>query len=132
MLQFVLKTGSKLGVRMRTLSYAQTRQVFEEAIRSVGAEGSMFAARATEGEEGVRTALVAVTKKPVKDAADLLKLDASDWTVLTNEHLSQVGLEKYFSTKDVAVLVGAYRKLHDVTDKELDDILGEAQAVSEG
>jgi hypothetical protein len=120
-MMFRLPSGR--GVRMRTLSYVQSRQVFEEAVREVGQEATMFAAKAAEGAEGVRTCLAAVTKELVADRAALL---AAEWTPVTNQHLAEVGFDRYFTTRDVAVLVGLYQKLHHTSDKELEEIMGEA------
>lgn len=136
--QFLLASSkskgfSGRGVRMRVLSSSQRNEIFEQVAVGLGPDATMMKAKVEEGEEGVRTALVAVTKREgIKTSAELLDVDEDGWMPLTNEHLSQVGWEKYFTTKDVAALTAAYRKFHDVSDAEVNDILGEALALAEG
>lgn len=131
--QFVLKGigCSGRGVRVRILDVALRQRIFEQTARELGPEGTMLALRNAEALEGVRTFLAQVTDRGgFKTEKDLLSPNVV-WKNVTNEQLCEGrGLDTYFTSKDVDVLIKAYRKLHEVTDAELDDILGEARVVA--
>lgn len=124
--QILLPSGR--GARVRTLELDARLKVTESAATAIGAEGTVMDLRVREGKEAVATFVAAVT-----DTAGLTSktVTAAKWTKLTPLAFEDGAAKKYFTAKDMAALVAVFHKIHDVSDKEVDDILGEALDVTE-
>lgn len=134
MKQFVLKGKgcSGRGVRIRTLSPTQRSTIIETAARSLGADGTVVELRAAEAVASVNSMVVAITEQTgLKDSAELISKAAElKWLPMTAELLDE-NFSKYFGAKDQSALIAIFRSYHEVTEKEVDDILGEVQDVAE-
>lgn len=126
------KECSGRGVRLRLLTLEERSHVLETAAREVGGEGTMAQFRLREGLDGVCSMVVGLTEKAgFKTREELVAAgDAAGWKKVTFQELAD-NSAKYFTSKDMAALQASFRKLHDVNEKEVDDILGEAQDVTE-
>jgi len=125
------KSCSGRGVRIQMLSLEQRGAVLEAAAKEVGAEATMLQFRIREGAAGTAAMVVEVTEKAgFKSAAELIEAgDGAKWKKVGAQELAEHP-EKYFNAKDQAALLSLFRALHDVDDKEIDSILGEAQDVT--
>lgn len=134
MMQIVLnaKTCSGRGVRCRLLTLDERHKIYENAALDVGAEATVMQLRVREGKDAVSAMVTDVTEKTgFKTPSELVKAGAdAGWKKVTFQELND-NSAKYFNAKDMSVLVNLFRKLHDVTDKEVDDILGEALEVTD-
>lgn len=129
--QFVLsaKGCSGRGVRMRILDYSQRSQIAAEAAREVGKDATPAEWVAKETVDGIIATVLQITEATgFKKAADLVG-DAVKWKKVSADDLT-AHLTDYFNVKDLGALDAAFRRYHDVTVKEIDDILGEAQDVT--
>lgn len=115
------------GVRVEVLTTAAREAIFESAAKDVGPEATMLDLRRREDRSGICAFVVAVSEKTGFKTKD--ELVGAAWKNVSAEHL-EGKLGDYFTTKDVAALITIFRKLHDVTQKEIDDILGEALDVA--
>ncbi len=120
------------GVRLKVLGLGARAAITEAAAKELGPEGTMMQLRQREAVDGVCAMVVGVTEKTgFKTKADLVAAgDAAGWKKVTFAELVDDSA-KYFGAKDMAALANVFRKLHDVTEQEVDDILGEALDVTE-
>lgn len=129
--QFLLSASgcSGRGVRIRMLSAAQRAGVVEAEAKRLGPEASGFELDAAVGIATVCAVVVAYTKETgFKKAADLVEKSPT-WVPTGAEWLDDHYAE-VFNAKDVSAIVAIFRKLHIATDKEIEDILGEALDVT--
>lgn len=129
--QFVVsaKGCSGRGVRMRLLDFSQRQQVRAEAAKELPKDATFAEWTARENVDGIIATVVQITEGTgYKKAADLLA-DGVKWKKVSADDLSE-HLTDYFNAKDLSVLSQAFRQYHDVSDKEIEDILGEAQDVT--
>lgn len=131
MKQILLKGDgcSGRGVRIEVLSNDQRDALFEAAAKDVGAEATMLELRRREDKSAVCAFVIEVTEKAGYKKADELFADGVTWKKVNADELD-AKLSTYFTTKDVATLIAIFRKLHDVTQKEIEDIMGEALDVT--
>lgn len=120
------------GVRVRTLSVEGRIKVSENAAIEVGKEGTLFQLRAREAIESVYAFVAEITEQTgFKTRDELIKAGAAaGWKKVTAEDLAD-NATKYFNSKDMSALSNVFKAMHDVTEKEVEDILGEAQEVTE-
>lgn len=117
------------GVRYRTLSPEEKDSLLATAASLVGPNAFMAELNARHAVECVKRMVVAITRK--NELATLDGLGAGDWVSVNDAMLAGLGtdqwkFEKIFTAKDVGVLRSIYRRLHEVTEADLDDIEGKA------
>jgi hypothetical protein len=116
------------GVRYEVLTNDQRDSLWESAAKDVGPEATLLELRRREDRSAVCAFVVEVTEKAgYTKKSDLF--GEGLWKKVSADHLD-AELSKYFTVKDVAALITIFRKLHDVTQKEIEDIMGEAQDVT--
>lgn len=131
MKQIVLKAKgcSGRGVRMRILDPVQRSDVRVETAKQLGPESTNAEWIARESVAGIVATVLEVTKAGgYAKAADLL-VPGVEWEKVGAERL-QEHLAEYFNAKDLDALAKSFRAFHDISDKELEDILGEALDVT--
>jgi len=106
-----------------------------EAIREETAKGLVPTSTYAEWESkqtdvGVCAMIKSFTERIGFAKQDDLLQEGVKWKAVTAEHLTDKRTE-YFNTKDLDALGKIFKSLHDVTQKELDEILGEALDVTE-
>jgi hypothetical protein len=130
MKQYLLnaKGCSGRGVRVRTLDGPQRAQIKTESAKDLGPDATNAEWYARESVLGIIATVTQVTKKAgMKKPEELL---SAEWEKISAEDLEKK-LGELFCAKDLAALEKIFRALHDVTDKEVDDILGEGLDVIE-
>lgn len=121
------------GVRYRPLSPEEKDQAFAIAAGLVTPTSSFGELNSRTGTEAVKKMLVAVTRKG--ELATLEGLGAGDWVPVNGQVLEGMSgsehlrFEKLFTAKDVATLRTIYRRLHEVTEADVDEIEGKAISV---
>jgi hypothetical protein len=123
------KNCSGRGVRLELLSLADRNQIREEAAKDMTPESTLMEWENRQADMGVRAMVVAITDRTgFKTKAELLA-EGVVWKKVSPEDLADKA-DTFFNPKDLAVLSATFRKLHDVTEKEVEDILGEALDVT--
>lgn len=121
------------GVRYRVLAPEEKDLALSVAAGLVGPNATYPELNAKHAVECVKKMLVAVTRKG--ELASLDGLGAGDWVLLNDAMLAGMPgqepwkFEKLFSAKDVGVLRTIYRRLHEVTEADVDEIEGKAISV---
>lgn len=124
------KACSGRGVRVRTLSLSEVAKIQEDAASGLGKEGTMMQLRVQVAKDNVAMMVTGVTESAgFKLPKELV---GAKWVKLTPLSFEDGAAAKYFSTPDMDALIKVFKKLHETTDQEVDDILGEAQTVTEG
>ncbi len=125
------------GVKYREISGSEHDKVQEDAAALVGPDAIGLAMRNKELRLGVATMLLAVTKDPVKDHDELRKIagDESKWIRLTQQDLmleGKLNYDKLFRAREQAALSGLFRRLHEISLVEVDEMVGKALPVAGG
>ncbi len=122
------KGCSGRGVRMRLLDSGTRMQIREEAAKELGESATIAQWQAREAVMGIVATVVEVTRKTGFKKAD--ELLSAEWEKVSADDLEK-RLADLFCAKDLDALARIFRTLHDVTEKEIEDILGEALDVAE-
>ena len=130
------KECSGRGVRFRVLTPSQHNAAAYAAASQAGKECTYVELRHMEFREGIKAMLVEVTE-PGLVGENALQGDVK-WTKLDAEKLEMPGPLQYdrkdgvglFTAKDIMVLVGMYKRFHEVSEAEVEDIAGKAVKVS--
>ena len=121
------------GVRYRVLAPEEKDSLLASAAALVGPNATYPELNAKHAVECVKRMLVAVTRKA--ELASLDGLGAGDWVPLNDAMLAGMPgqeawkFEKLFTAKDVGALRTIYRRLHEVTEADVDEIEGKAISV---
>lgn len=121
------------GVRYRVLAPEEKDSLLASAAALVGPQATYPELNARHAVECVKRMLVAVTRRAELTTVD--GLSAGDWVPLNDAMLAGMPgqeawkFEKLFTAKDVAVLRTLYRRLHEVTEADVDEIEGKAISV---
>ena len=121
------------GVRYRVLSPEEKDSLLATAAALVGPNATYPELNARHAVECVKRMLVAVTRKAELGSLD--GLGAGDWVPLNDAMLAGMPgqeawrFEKLFTAKDVGVLRTIYRRIHEVTEADVDEIEGKAISV---
>lgn len=125
------KRCSGRGVRFRELSASEVEENAENAAKvaldptaKINANAAMDLKKA-EWRMGSKRMVVAVTKKE-----GLKDLSGAEWMPLTQAELD-ADWAKYFNAKDSAMLQALYREYHEISDEEIEAVVGKAVVVSE-
>ena len=119
-----LKHMSRRGVRLRLLTYAETQKCENSAASLVG-DGTFAEFRNAVFHEGVLRMISAVTE-PVDEITEKTK-----WTPVTFQQLSDpmgdLSANKLFGARDLNLLEALYRDYHEVTQDEVDIVVGKGK-----
>lgn len=129
--QFVLKAKgcSGRGIRMRILGPVKRAAIRAESAKQLDEQSTQAEWLARENVMGIIATVTETTQKiGFKSTSELLG-DGVEWKKLDPEDMEE-HLADYFNAKDLDALAKTFRILHDVTDREVEDILGEAQDVT--
>jgi len=118
------------GVRIRTLAPEQRANVLESTAKLLGGEATWIELRLREAIAGVCAMVAEITESGGYLKRDDLFGPSVQWKKVNAEHLTD-RYGDYFVPKDVDALIKIFRTLHDVTETELENILGEALDVTE-
>jgi hypothetical protein len=122
------KECSGRGVRLRALALDDCAKVRETVAAELGPEATMLQFNLANSRSCVSAMVAEVTENAgFKASKDLV---GATWKKVTRQELEEGGLAKYFTTPDLDALIKVFQKTHSVTEKEVDDILGEAQVVT--
>lgn len=138
--QFLLNATecSGRGVRIRILSPDEKMAASKKAIETLSEVGEVLLVtlRETETLERIKMMLVAVTKSGgYKDPRQLAPgaLAESEWQKLDVGALTMPGAFSYstlFNTKDDELLRAIYKRLHEVSQNEIDSVFSQGTDVS--
>lgn len=123
------KSCSGRGVRLRTLSISEVAKIQENAAIAIGKDGTMMQLRVQVAKDNVAAMVVGVTEGAGYKAPK--ELVGVPWKKLTLLDFEDGAVAKYFTTPDMSSLLTMFRKLHETSEAEVDDMLGEAQLVTE-
>lgn len=118
------------GVRYRPLTSEEKDGLLASSAALVGPNATYPELNARHGVECVKRMLVAVTRKG--ELATLDGLGPGEWVNLNDAMLAGMPgqeawkFEKLFTAKDVGVLRTIHRRLHEVTEADVDEIEGKA------
>jgi len=133
MANFIALLPSGRGIRFRRLKPSETDRIAINAAKSVDKEATGTEQRIAMAREGVRMFLTAATrKKSFKDPADLIA-EGVEWDELSPGKFldDTVDYDALFTPKDDAIICQIYSHEHEVTVKEVADIMGKVLPVSE-
>jgi len=129
LIQYLLPSGR--GVRVVELFPSEKDDVERKSAHEIGKDGTFSDLRLAMLRRGVYQMVKQVTaSNGTKKAEDLLSPDTK-WKVVDLSDLED-NYDKYFTSKDDAVLGRIYHKLHEISADEIDAIVGKAQTVSAG
>lgn len=114
----------KRGVRFKTLSPSEIDKITLDAAKVIGPEGTMIELRKAEWLMGVKHMLTHVSD-PCDDLA------TAKFRKVTMQDLDGDNYDDLFTPRDHNLLVQLYREYHEVTQEEVDKIMGKALPVSE-
>jgi hypothetical protein len=122
------KQCSGRGVRFKSLPPDESDKISADAAKLIGSEGTFVELKKTEWRMGVRKMIREVT---VEGGLKTCMGDDVKWQKVTPMSLDS-DFDKLFTSKDAALLAAVYREYHEVNEKDIEDIVGKALAVSEG
>ena len=127
------KGFSGRGVRVRELDGAERDDALSSAAKDVGKEASNVEWSSAAVRLCICKMIVSVTKQRGLTSTDeILK---ATWATVSEQQLltpgSEWSLGKLFNAKDQDVLASIYKRAHECTAKEVEDIMGKGLAVSE-
>lgn len=118
------------GVRIRELSYQDLTDIVDATAKE-HPDASPRAMARYEGLNGALAMIAQVTVKAGFKSKDELHAAGADaWKSVTRESLESTH-EQYFNGPDMQKLASVYAQLYAVTQREVDDIMGEALDVTE-
>lgn len=126
------------AIQYRELSADEVQEADADALRQMKeppqTQEQAVELRKLEWREGCMAMLVAVSKRDGLTKEQFLKLTEDDWVkvnpaMLTTHPVYSFDL-LFRRSKDLNAIVALYRKLHEVTNEEIDDIMGKAIEVS--
>lgn len=123
------KGCSGRGVRIEILTSAQREAIREETAKSLTPTSTVGEWNAKQTDAGIAAMVVAITEKTGFKTWDELVAADVKWKSVSADHLADKRTE-YFNTKDLDALAKVFTAWHDISSKELDDILGEARDVT--
>lgn len=126
LLHLVGKRASGRAVRVQELGPDEKDDLMIQAAKSLGKDASILELKRREWKMGVLSMIKQVSTVPVKDAngADV------KWKSYSYDELEEA-YKTLFTSKDHSLLVAAFRHFHEVTEEEVDAIVGKALPVSE-
>lgn len=122
-------SGKKMSgrvVRTKPLDPVTAEKVLSAAAKIVGKDATVIELKKCEWRLGVK-AFIAEFSEPTKDPATLT---AKQWKKVAADTLDDMGA--LFTARDCMVLEALYRDEHEVSQDEVDAIVGKALPVSEG
>ena len=117
---------SKRAVRIQELLPDEKDDLMLQAAKLVGPSATILELKRREWKMGAIAMIKQVSLEPVAGDpnAASVKWKSYDYATLESDY------DKLFTAKDHALLVAAYRSFHEVTEEEVDDIVGKALPVS--
>lgn len=116
------------AVKFQPLDPDERDAILLLAAKEVGADGTMIDLKRMEWKYGVHKMIKQVSVEPVDG-------DPNDPSVKWKKHTPETMDQEYsklFTAKDHALLTAAFRVYHEVSDQEVNAIVGKALTVSEG
>jgi|GEM_PF-3714861 len=113
------------GVRLRQLDLALVHQVEEDAAKLVGKDGTAYGFNQAVLAEGVAR-MVAEVSDPTGDVPEG---GSVEWHPVTLQQM-KASAGTWFTARDFAVLEQMYSRLHQVSQSEIDTLLGKALPVT--
>lgn len=114
------------AVRFVPLGPDERDEVLVQAAKAVGMDGTIMDLKRQEWKLGVLHMVKQVSAETVEDpnAADV------KWKTYTPQTLEDV-YTKIFTSKDHSMLMALFKMYHEVSDQEVNAIVGKVQTVSE-
>lgn len=119
------KYHSKRVVQVRMLDSFEVEDNLTSAAKMLGKGVEYFEVKKAEWRNGVKKFIVAYSA-PMDKAEGDIKFTKADQGTMDGEYT------KLFTSKDTQVLEGVYRDFHEVSQEDIDAIMGKALPVSEG
>jgi len=119
------KGHSGRAIRIGALLSHEVEDNLVAAAKLAGTEATPVEIKKIEWRNGVKLFIRSFTEPCENPLAEDVKWKKSSVAIFDDE-----GLAKYFTAKDCQVLESLYREYHEVTQKELDDIVGKPLPVS--
>lgn len=117
------------GVRVRTLSLTTVQKIRESAALGLGKDATMWQLENAVAKEHIVAMVAGVTESGgFKTPKELV---GATWKKLTPLDFEDGAAEKYFAMPDIDALLKIFERLHTVKPSEVEDMLGEAQLVTE-
>lgn len=116
---------SSRGVRLRQLAPEGVHEVEEQAAKLIGPGATAYAFNQAVLSEGVARMVVEVSS-PIRELPEGAEID---WQPVTLQQM-KASAGSWFTARDVAVLEQMYSRLHQVSQSEIDTILGKALPVT--
>lgn len=123
------KGCSGRGVRMRVLDPTTRAAVKAESAKDLNKDSTFAEWEAKDAVMGVVATVLEMTERAGFAKPSELRAEDVVWKKLSPDDLTDHMME-YFNAKDLDALTKSFRALHDVTAKEVEDILGEALDVT--
>lgn len=120
------KGCSGRGVRFRLLAPTEVDTATIDAAKQLGPEGTLAELRILEGREALKRMIVAYTEPGLSAEAVL----SATWIKALPEVL-ETDYGRIFPAKDDKVLYGIYKRFHEVSADDIDQIVGKALDVAE-
>lgn len=117
------KRFSGRGVKLRALDPLECEDVFTSAAKVAGKEATFIELHAIASRNGVKRFVAEITE-PV-DTID----EKTKWKKVSMEYMDE-HFQTVFTPKDIVVLEKMYRDFHDVSQDEVDAIVGKAIPVA--
>jgi len=112
------------GVRFKTLGPSDIDKITLDAAKVIGPEGTMIELRKAEWLMGVKQMLTHISD-PCTD------IETAKFRKVTMQDLDGENYDGLFGSRDHSFLVQLYREYHEVTQEDVDKIMGKALPVSE-
>ncbi len=119
------KGHSSRGVRVAALQSHEVEDNLIAAAKLAGPDATPIEIKKTEWRNGIKLFIKAYTEPCENPLAADVK-----WKKASVSGFDDGGLAKFFTAKDCQILESLYRDYHEVTQKEMDDIVGKALPVS--
>jgi hypothetical protein len=113
------------GVRLRQLAPEVVHEVEEQAAKLIGPGATAYAFNQAVLSEGVARMVVEVSEP----ARGVPEGESPEWQPVTLQQM-KASASSWFGARDVAVLEQMYSRLHQVSQSEIDTILGKALPVT--